>query len=226
MIICRECTSLLNVKLFYDFICPFSYVCKAMFDKLQNDYPIKVEYYTKELHVGISEKGVRTSELLSVLPNYSSILKILGNIGSNYGIKINDVKIKYNTKTALILSKLARKYNKESEYINTVYKLMFENLINISDLENIQRVFQSLGMPTNFTDDEIKKCYVEYSNDASYAIDVNLTGVPFVIINDDIKIQGLREEKVYVQKIVEFLNKDSLVNKSLLEDAFKLVNIK
>ncbi len=198
---------MLNVKLFYDFICPFSYVCKAIFDKLQREYPIKVEYFTKELHVGISEDGIRTSELLSVLPNYSSILSILGNIGSNYGIKINDVKMKYNTKTALILSKIAKKYNKESEYINKIYKLMFDSMENISNLDNIQEVFASLDMPINFTDDELKKSYVDYSNDASYAMDVNLTGVPFIIIDDTVKIQGLREEKIYTKKILECLEK-------------------
>ncbi len=103
---------MINVKLFYDFICPFSYVCKAMFDKLEKEYPINVEYYAKELHVDISENGIETSELLGALPNYSSILKILGNIGIQYGIKINDVKIKYNTKTALILSKFAKNTTK------------------------------------------------------------------------------------------------------------------
>lgn len=198
---------MLNVKLFYDFICPFSYVCKAMFDKLEQEYPIKVEYYTKELHVGISEEGIQTSELFKVLPNYSSILKILGNIGKNYGITINDVKVNYNTKTALILSKLARKYNKESEYINEIYKLMFESLDDISNLEVIQKVFKKLDMPQNFSDDEIKKCYLEYSIDTSYAIDVNLTGVPFVVIDDTVKIQGLREEKIYIQKIQQCLEK-------------------
>lgn len=53
---------MINVKLFYDFICPFSYVCKAMFDKLEKEYPINVEYYAKELHVDISENGIETSE--------------------------------------------------------------------------------------------------------------------------------------------------------------------
>lgn len=204
---------MISVKFFYDFICPFSYVCKAMFDKLEKEYPIKVEYYAKELHVDISENGIKTSELLDILPNYSSILKILNNIGTQYGIKINDVKIKYNTKTALILSKFAKKFNKESEYINIIYKMMFENLDNISDLDKLQQVFRDLNIPTNLTDEELKKCYVEYSNDASHAIDVDLTGVPFVIINDDIKIQGLREEKVYIQKIMSCLDElDGLNN--------------
>lgn len=203
---------MISVKLFYDFICPFSYVCKVMFDKLEREYPIKVEYYTKELHVDISENGIRTSELLDVLPNYSSILQILSNIGMQYGIKINDVKMKYNTKTALILSKFAKRYNKESEYINAIYKMMFENLDNISDLDKIQQVFASIGIPTNLTDEELKKCYVEYSNDASHAIDVDLTGVPFVIINDDIKIQGLREERVYIQKIMSCLDRSDKQN--------------
>ena len=206
---------LLNIKLFYDFICPFSYVCKSIFDKLEKDYPIKVEYFTKELHVGISEKGIKTSELLNVLPNYSLILKMLSNIGSNYGIKINDVKVKYNTKTALILSKIAKKYNKESEYINLVYKLMFEELKDISNIEVLQQVFKEIGMPTNFSDDEIKRCYVDYSDDTSYAIDVKLTGVPFVIIEDKVKIQGLREEKYYVQNIEQFLNNSNLITSTL-----------
>ncbi len=197
---------MLNVKLFYDFICPFSYVCKSMFDKLSKEYPMNIEYFTKELHVGIPKEGISTSELLHVLPNYSLILQMLSNIGINYGIKINDVKVKYNTKTALILSKIAKKYNKESEYINLIYKMMFENLENISDFDTLQKVFDMLGMPLNFSDDEVKKSYVDYSNDASYAIDVNLTGVPFVIIDDKVKIQGLREEKIYVRKIEECLN--------------------
>ena len=214
---------MLNVKLFYDFICPFSYVCKVMFDKLAKEYPLKIEYYTKELHVGISKDGIRTSELFNVLPNYSLILKMLSNIGSNYGIKINDVKVKYNTKTALILSKLAKKYNKESEYINIIYKLMFEDLDDISNIENIQQVFQILGMPLNFSDDEIKKCYVEYSNDNSYAIDVNLTGVPFVVIDDKVKIQGLREEKIYVQKIEECLNNSTHITSIGNENNLKLI---
>ena len=148
---------------------------------------------------------------------------MLSNIGSNYGIKINDVKVKYNTKTALILSKLAKKYNKESEYINIIYKLMFEDLDDISNIENIQQVFQILGMPLNFSDDEIKKCYVEYSNDTSYAIDVNLTGVPFVVIDDKIKIQGLREEKIYVQKIEECLNNSTHITSIGNENNLKLI---
>lgn len=201
---------MLNIKLFYDFICPFSYVCKAMLDKLKREYPIKVEYYTKELHVDIPEKGVSTYELLSVLPNYSAILRILNNIGDNYGIRINDVKTKYNTKTALVLSKIAKKHNKESEYINEIYKLMFDNLENISDIENIKKVLESLYIPANISDNELKNCYIEYSNDASYAIDVNLTGVPFIIIDDKVKIQGLREEKIYVKKISECLEKQDI----------------
>lgn len=217
---------MISVKFFYDFICPFSYVCKAMFDKLEKEYPIKVEYYAKELHVDISENGIKTSELLDILPNYSSILKILNNIGTQYGIKINDVKIKYNTKTALILSKFAKKFNKESEYINIIYRMMFENLDNISDLEKLQQVFRDLEIPTNLTDEELKKCYVEYSNDASHAIDVDLTGVPFVIINDDIKIQGLREEKVYIQKIMSCLDELDDLNNIPKTFEFKPVSAK
>ncbi|BAK81454.1 putative dithiol-disulfide isomerase [Candidatus Arthromitus sp. SFB-rat-Yit] len=194
-----------------------------MFDKLEKEYPIKVEYYTKELHVDISENGIRTSELLDVLPNYSSILQILSNIGMQYGIKINDVKMKYNTKTALILSKFAKRYNKESEYINAIYKMMFENLDNISDLDKIQQVFANIGIPTNLTDEELKKCYVEYSNDASHAIDVDLTGVPFVIINDDIRIQGLREEKVYIQKIMGCLDRVDKLNN--ISKAFEIKSV-
>lgn len=216
---------MLNVKLFYDFICPFSYVCKAMFDKLAQEYPIKMEYYTKELHVGISKEGVKTSELFSVLPNYNLILKILGGMGNEYGIKINEVKMNYNTKTALILSKLAKRYNKESEYIDAIYKLMFEELENISDIETIQKVFNNLGMPQNFTDEEIKKCYVEYSNDTSYAIDIQLTGVPFIVIDNRLKIQGLREEKIYVQKIKECLEVSNSAFSSAFSDesSFKLI---
>lgn len=214
---------MLNVKLFYDFICPFSYVCKSIFDKLSKEYPFKIEYYTKELHVDIPKEGIRTTDLFTVLPNYNSILKILGNIGNNYGIKINDVKMKYNTKSALILSKLAKKYNKESEYINLVYQMMFEHLDNISNIDNIQKIFDALGMPDNFSDDEVKKCYVDYSNDASYAMDVNVTGVPFVIIDDKIKIQGLREEKFYVQKIQECLNNSDRITSMRTENNFKLV---
>ncbi len=214
---------MLNVKLFYDFICPFSYVCKSIFDKLSKEYPLKIEYYTKELHVDIPKEGIRTTDLFTVLPNYNSILKILGNIGNNYGIKINDVKMKYNTKSALILSKLAKKYNKESEYINLVYQMMFEHLDNISNIDNIQKIFDALGMPDNFSDDEVKKCYVDYSNDASYAMDVNVTGVPFVIIDDKIKIQGLREEKFYVQKIQECLNNSDRITSMRTENNFKLV---
>lgn len=214
---------MLNVKLFYDFICPFSYVCKSIFDKLSKEYPLKIEYYTKELHVDIPKEGIRTTDLFTVLPNYNSILKILGNIGNNYGIKINDVKMKYNTKSALILSKLAKKYNKESEYINLVYQMMFEYLDNISNVDNIQKVFDSLGMPDNFSDDEVKKCYIDYSNDASYAMDVNVTGVPFVIIDDKIKIQGLREEKFYVQKIQECLNNSNRITSMRTENNLKLV---
>lgn len=190
-----------------------------MFDKLQKEYPIKVEYYTKELHVGIPEMGIRTSELLSVLPNYSSILRILNNIGDNYGIRINDVKIKYNTKTALVLSKIARKYNKESEYINKIYKLMFDNLENISNLDNIKKIFESLDIPVNLSDDEIKNSYKEYSNDAAYAIDVNLTGVPFIVIDDKVKIQGLREEKIYVKKILECLESQQVISNN-----YRIVN--
>lgn len=84
---------------------------------------------------------------------------------------------------------------------------MFESLDDISNLEVIQKVFKKLDMPQNFSDDEIKKCYLEYSIDTSYAIDVNLTGVPFVVIDDTVKIQGLREEKIYIQKIQQCLEK-------------------
>ena len=219
----RVYLKLLNVKLFYDFICPFSYVCKAMFDKLAQEYPLNVEYFAKELHVDIGSNGIKTSELLSVLPNYNLILEMLSKMGSQYGIKINDVKVKYNTKTALILSKLAKRYGKESEYINIVYDSMFNKLENISDLEVIQQVFKKLDMPTNFTDEEIKKCYIDYSNDASNAIDINLTGVPFVVMDDKIKIQGLREEKFYIHKIEEYLKNSTVSIKNINDKSLKLI---
>lgn len=215
---------MVNVKIFYDFICPFSYICKKIFDKLSKEYPLNIEYYTKELHVNIPNSGIKTNELLKVLPKYSLILQMLSNIGEGYGIKINDVKVKYNTKTALILSKMAKRYKKESEYIDIVYKLMFDSLDNISDMEIIEQVFSNLDMPNNYSDNDIKKCYVEYSSDTSSAIDLGVTGVPFVIINDEFKIQGLRDEKFYIQKIKECLDssyKTSMVN----ENKLKLIEI-
>ena len=47
--------------------------------------------------------------------------------------------------------------------------------------------------------------------------------MPFVVIDDKIKIQGLREEKIYVQKIEECLNNSTHITSIGNENNLKLI---
>ncbi len=182
----------LIMKVFYDYICPFSYLLSRELERLKKELPIDVEWYPVLSHPEIPEEGLPLKKLLKDENQIKDAVESVSILARKEGIKLQIPERVSSSKLAIWMAECARQNGKFDEYHKRVYDVYFQEGKDIGDDQTIPEIIKSLKIP--------KKAIVSFCKDRKgYGRSVTerlleckerkINKVPTVILGEE-KIEG------------------------------------
>lgn len=129
-----------KIKVYFDLACPFCYLVRGFWQKMQTRFPIDMEWVPWEAHPELPPEGkVKTQEAAEV-----SLQKLRPLGGDIRHFEANPHVP--NTHNALLGLEFSRRHGKIDEYIERVYKAYFIEARDISALTEILEIGSDVGL--------------------------------------------------------------------------------
>lgn len=152
------------LKVVSDNVCPWCFVGKRNMEtaikQFDSKLDVQVEYFPYSLHGNtMPDEGMSLADYIYRVyrrkmdvndPN--SPLKLAGE---RVGIKFNNSRTMVNTLDSHRLITLAKDYGKHLDMVEAIFHEYFENAVNISQLDSLQKIAEPI-LSGNMTSDEIK----------------------------------------------------------------------
>ncbi len=135
---------MLKVKVYFDLICPYCYLGRGFWMKMQAEYPVETKWTPWEIHPEAQPGGEpqRPERLASMRAN---LPKLSGGIRA-FSAEPNPVAS--NSHNALLALEFARANGKADDYIERVYRAYFVEGVNISGIDEVVRLGAEVGLDT------------------------------------------------------------------------------
>lgn len=193
----------MNVDIWFDFICPFSYLGKKRFERALNEFKhkkdVKVVYHNFCIAPYINESlKMNAHQYLSFHKDISydeaeEFHNHLTNVFKNENIDVDFEKLIPTTSIkAHQILKLITDKDQVNAYIDYVFKAHFEEGKDISSLEVLVEIGNNIGL----NEDDVRAVYntdMYYElvkNDYEITKDLGLNGVPAFVINSKYFLLG------------------------------------
>lgn len=197
----------MKVELWFDFLCPFSYVTKTYLDKAINAFDkkddIKVSYHSFCVAPYIKETlGVDSHDFLSFHKDitYEQAKELHTHLEEKFPditFNFDDIKITSSNKAHQILHMIED--DVRSDYIDLVFEALYVDLKDISKLETLIEIGEKLGINAN----DIKAVYETdmynqgIEDDYDLLVDLDLKGVPTIVIDRMYFLSGAQRIEAY-----------------------------
>lgn len=206
----------MKVEIWSDVMCPFCYIGKRKFESALNQFSekenIEIEWKSFQLNPDLkTEPNKNINQSLAdskgwTLDYAKQMTAHVTGLASKVGLRYNfDKAVVANSFDAHRFSLLAKKYNKQNEAEEQLFKAYFTDGKNTAD----KNVLLELGKEIGLDETEIKKVLDsnEYADEVRHDIyeaqQVGVRGVPFFVINRKYAVSGAQESDVFL----EVLNK-------------------
>lgn len=194
-----------NIRVFSDFACPFCYFGLGLVKKLKEDgIEFNIEWIPFELDPNTPIEGM---DLFTVYPKEYVVNSInyLSRLGKDLGIEYNNLNGKFNTRRAHLAGYYAKKHNKYDEYSKAVFKAYFGDKLNIADKNVLNKIANSIGLDVKEMNETIDsgKYDERLIDDYKLASKYKISSVPTFIINDSIRISGIKEYSEFKKAFLE-----------------------
>jgi predicted DsbA family dithiol-disulfide isomerase len=206
----------MKVEIWSDVMCPFCYIGKRKFESALNQFSekenIEIEWKSFQLNPDLkTEPNKNINQSLAdskrwTLDYAKQMTAHVTGLASKAGLTYNfDKAVVANSFDAHRFSHLAKKYNKQNEAEEQLFKAYFTDGKNTAD----KNVLLELGKEIGLDETEIKKVLDsnEYADEVRHDIyeaqQVGVRGVPFFVINRKYAVSGAQESDVFL----EVLNK-------------------
>ncbi len=194
---------MINIKIYFDFICPFCYLGKGIVDKLKKEFDIQAVWQGLEIHPETPPEGRDMSKEFSS-ENLRQFYNQFNESGKDYNInfKRNDGYLA-NSRLALILSEYAKKTGSFDILLLNIFKAYFEEGKDIGDRQVLLQLAKSSGLSR----EEVEQAWQDLSlgqllqKIATTAHQEGATGVPTFIINKEFSIVGAQPYSVFQEKL-------------------------
>ena len=147
----------LILKVFSDYICPFSYLLFRKIERLKKELPVAVEWYPLLSHPEIPEEGLPLRKLLKDDNEIKDTVKSVSILARQEGIELQIPERVSSSKLAIWMAECARQNGKFDEYHKRVYDVYFQEGKDIGDDQTIPEIIKSLHIP--------KKAIASFCND-------------------------------------------------------------
>lgn len=131
-------------------------------------------------------------------------------MGKVVGLELSfDSIIHTNTFDAHRLIHFAKKFNKEEEMVEELFKANFIDFLNVGDIEVLGHIGEGLGLNKEDIINMLKteEYFSEVYNDKFKAVELEINSVPYFVINDKYAISGAQPVKAFMETFKK-ANKD------------------
>lgn len=200
----------MKVEIWSDVMCPFCYIGKKHFEqaleKFDRKGEVEVEWKSYQLDPSIEKgKSFGHSEYLSQRKGVSP--QQVGQMLENVTALAARAGLHYHLENAIVansfdahrLSHLAKKYNKQDEAEELLFKAHFVEGKNIGDAIVLIEIGSQLGLPAGETREMLtNKDYAkEVLNDIEEASRFGVRGVPFFVFDRKYAVSGAQPVEVF-----------------------------
>ena len=188
------------IEVFQDTVCPWCRIGKKnLMDAVQawRGEPILIRYRSYFLDPNVPKEGLPFRETMAALRGDASLVEPMLNqvteAGRGVGVtfRFDRVEFRPNTYAAHVLLKMAP-VDREEEMVDAVYRAYFEEGLDIGDVAVLASIAQDFGIPAAdlqkaLDQDTFKQ---EIEEDLAYARDLQIKGVPFFVIDQQLALSG------------------------------------
>jgi predicted DsbA family dithiol-disulfide isomerase len=205
----------MKIKIFLDTICGWCYIGhKRLFNALAEfkDRKFEVEYAPFLLNPDMPLAGIKRSDYLvmkfgskeNAQPMYDRMTEQAKS--ENLNFKLNDIQITPSTILSHILIDLSKGMKEQNSIVENIFKTYFIATGNIGDPANLIAIGVKNGLKKEIIKEafESKKKRDEILEKNQLAYTMGITGVPLVMFNDQVAVQGAENKDSIIEKIKRF----------------------
>ena len=205
----------MKIKIFLDTICGWCYIGhKRLFNALAEfkDRKFEVEYAPFLLNPDMPLAGIKRSDYLvmkfgskeNAQPMYDRMTEQAKS--ENLNFKLNDIQITPSTILSHILIDLSKGMRGQNSIVENIFKTYFINADNIGDPANLIAIGVKNGLKKEIIKEafESKKKRDEILEKNQRAYKMGITGVPLVMFNNQVAVQGAENKDSIIEKIKRF----------------------
>jgi predicted DsbA family dithiol-disulfide isomerase len=205
----------MKIKIFLDTICGWCYIGhKRLFNALAEfkDRKFEVEYAPFLLNPDMPLAGIKRSDYLvmkfgskeNAQPMYDRMTEQAKS--ENLNFKLNDIQITPSTILSHILIDLSKGMRGQNSIVENIFKTYFIAAGNIGDPANLIAIGVKNGLKKEIIKEafESKKKRDEILEKNQLAYTMGITGVPLVMFNDQVAVQGAENKDFIIEKIKRF----------------------
>ena len=205
----------MKIKIFLDTICGWCYIGhKRLFNALAEfkDRKFEVEYAPFLLNPDMPLAGIKRSDYLvmkfgskeNAQPMYDRMTEQAKS--ENLNFKLNDIQITPSTILSHILIDLSKGMKEQNSIVENIFKTYFIDAGNIGDSKNLITIGVKNGLKKEIIKEafESKKKRDEILEKNQLAYTMGITGVPLVMFNDQVAVQGAENKDSIIEKIKRF----------------------
>lgn len=219
----------MKVQIWSDVMCPFCYIGKKNFEEALSNVPFKdkieIEWKSFQLDPTLEEtsEAITSKEYLMRKKGFSEDQYIqmqarLNEMGKNAGIDFTKGNpIAANTFKAHLLLQLSKKYNKQNEMEELLFKAHFEESLNVADT----KVLINLGKHLQIDEVEVtnalssEELAYEVKQDILEAQNIGVGGVPFFVLNNKYAVSGAQPSDVLANALKQAFGEITVLNTKL-----------
>lgn len=193
----------MNITVFYDYICPFSFIGSKRIQEIADEYGIELEWKGFEIHPEYPPDGKLRKKSLKMARVNESLSSVMEEEESKFKLP----GFVTNTNMALQAAEYAKSEGKFIQFHNSCYDSYMLERKNIGDINIILEIAETIGIDKHLLENTLKNKEME-ENLATYKVqaeNADVLGVPTILFND-FRIHGVQSLETYRSIIKKFSN--------------------
>lgn len=201
---------LAHIDVISDVACPWCFVGKRNLERAianTEDFEVNVNWHPYQLDPTIPEEGLdRESYLINKfgsIERYEQLAQRLFDTGKEVGIDFNTISRVPNTMTLHKLLYVANQQGFANELKEAFFKAYFEESQDLTQEATISKIMAQFGWNDAQTLAVLADEKVSYAVklEINNAYNMNVTGVPYFIVNNKYSLRGAQPVEVFMQAI-------------------------
>ncbi len=193
----------MKITVFYDYICPFSFIGSRRIQQIGAEYGVEVEWKGYEIHPEYPPQGKRRRKTFRTIRTAESLQSVMEE--EEFKFKLPGFIT--NSRLCLEAAEFSKTQGKFIEFHNLCYESYFIERKNIGDKNTVLEIGDRVGidrdeLELSLENGEMAEILVSYRRDAQR---VDVLGVPTIVFND-FRVHGVQSVETYRSIIAKFSN--------------------